>query len=61
MRGGVLDDDGALWEGSASRIALPTRADVEAFLSEEPFYADGLYERALVERYKFGGRAGQIV
>ena len=61
VRGAVLDDDGALWEGSANLIALPSRADVEAFLSEEPFYVDGLYERVLIERYKFGGRPGQIV
>ncbi len=60
-RGGVLNDDGTLWEGSANLIALPSRTDVEEFLSEEPFYRNGLYERVLVERYKFGGRPGQIV
>jgi uncharacterized protein YciI len=60
-RGGVLDDAGALWQGSANLIALPSRAHVEAFLAEEPFYANGLYDEVLVERYKFGGRPGQIV
>jgi len=60
-RGGVLNDDGTLWEGSANLIALPSRADVDAFLSDEPFFKNGLYERVLVERYKFGGRPGQIV
>jgi uncharacterized protein YciI len=59
-RGGVLSDDGTLWEGSANLIALPGRTDVEAFLADEPFYTDGLYDRVLVERYKFGGRPGQI-
>jgi len=60
-RGGVLDDAGALWEGSANLIAVPSRADVDAFLSEEPFYVNGLYDHVLVERYKLGGRPGQIV
>lgn len=57
----VFDDSGALWEGSANLIALPSRAHVDAFLSEEPFYTNGLYYHVLVERYKFGGRPGQIV
>ena len=60
-RGGVLDDAGVLWEGSANLIALPSRAHVDSFLSEEPFFVNGLYDRVLVERYKLGGRPGQIV
>ena len=51
-RGGVLNDAGTLWEGSANLIALPSRGDVEAFLAEEPFYTNGLYDHVLVERYK---------
>ena len=61
IRVAILSDDGARWEGSGNLIALPTRADVEAFLAEEPFYSSGLYDHVLVERYKFGGRPGQIV
>lgn len=61
VRGGVQSDDGTEWQGSANLIALPSRADVDAFLADEPFYCDGLYERVLVERYKFGGRPGQVV
>lgn len=61
VRGGVRDDDGERWLGSANLIALPSRADVEAFLADEPFYRNGLYDEVLVERYKFGGRPGQIV
>ncbi len=61
VRGAVLSDDGALWDGSANLIALPSRSDVGKFLATEPFYADGLYGDVLVERYKFGGRPGQIV
>lgn len=60
-RGPVLDDDGEEWRGSANLICLPSREDVEAFLAAEPYYANGLYERVLVERYRFGGRPGQIV
>lgn len=60
-RGGVLSDDGELWEGSANLLALPSRADMDAFMADEPFYKNGLYERVVIERYKFGGRPGQIV
>lgn len=60
-RGGVLSDDGTLWEGSANLLALPTRTHMDAFLADEPFYKNGLYEQVLVERYKFGGRPGQVV
>jgi uncharacterized protein YciI len=61
VRGAILNDTGDLWEGSGNLIALPSRADVDAFLSKEPFYTNGLYDSVLVERYKFGGRPGQIV
>ena len=61
VRGGLRNQTGELWEGSANLIALPLRTDVEVFLSKEPFYTNGLYNEVLVERYKFGGRPGQIV
>ena len=61
VRGGIWDDDRTEWQGSANLISLPSRADVEAFLAEEPFYKNGLYERVLIERYGFGGRPGQVV
>lgn len=61
VRGAVLSDDGELWNGSANLIALPSRADVDEFLSTEPFYVNRLFDEVLVERYKFGGRPGQIV
>ena len=60
-RGAVLDDTGEKWIGSANLIALPDRAAVDAFMADEPFYKDGLYDHVLIERYKFGGRAGQVV
>ena len=60
-RGGVMSDDGEEWQGSANLIVLPSRDAVMAFLADEPFYVNGLYESVLVERYKFGGRPGQLV
>lgn len=60
VRGGVLADDGITWIGSANLIALPDRATVEAFVAEEPFNKNGLFERVLIERYNFGGRPGQL-
>ena len=60
-RGPVLDDEGETWRGSANLICLPTRLDVDVFMTQEPYNKDGLYERVLVERYRFGGRPGQVV
>ena len=60
-RGPVLDDDGKEWQGSANLICMPSRGEVEAFLAEWPYCRNDLYERVLVERYRFGGRPGQIV
>jgi hypothetical protein len=60
-RGPLLDDEGLTWRGSANLICLPTRQDVDAFMADEPYCKNGLYERVLVERYRFGGRPGQIV
>ncbi|NKB20850.1 MAG: hypothetical protein GKS01_10160 [Alphaproteobacteria bacterium] len=60
-RGAVLDDAGEKWVGSANLIALPDRAAVDGFMVDEPFYKDGLYDHVLIERYKFGGRVGQVV
>ena len=59
-RGAVLDDEGEKWVGSANLIALPSRAQVDTFMADEPFYTDGLYDHVLIERFKFGGRANQI-
>ncbi len=60
VRGGVLADDGATWTGSANLISLPDRAAIEAFVAEEPFNKNGLFERIAIERYNFGGRPGQL-
>ena len=60
-RGPVFSDDGVEWQGSANLISLPSRQAVEDLLAEEPFYSNDLYDRVIVERYKFGGRPGQVV
>ena len=60
-RGPVLSDDGEEWQGSANLICLPSRQAVEEFLADEPYYVNDLYERVVTERYKFGGRPGQMV
>ena len=59
VRGGVMGDDGEEWQGSANLICLPSRDDMMAFVENEPFYKNGLYESVRIERYGFGGRPGQ--
>lgn len=61
VRGGVLAEDGTTWMGSANLIALPDRQAVEAFVADEPFCKNGLFDRIVIERYKFGGRPGQVI
>lgn len=61
VRGPILDDDGKEWQGSANLICMPSRQDVEAFMADWPYCKNGLYERVLIERFRFGGRPGQIV
>ena len=60
-RGPILSDDGKEWQGSANLISLPTRDAVSDFLRDEPYYVNGLYDRIIIEKYKFGGRPGQVV
>ena len=60
-RGPILSDEGEEWQGSANLISLPDRETVEEFLAIEPYYANDLYERVIIERYKFGGRPDQVV
>lgn len=60
-RGPILDDAGKDWQGSANLVCMPSRAELEAFLADWPYCRNGLYERVLIERYRFGGRPGQVV
>ena len=60
-RGPIFSDDGGEWQGSANLISLPSRQAVNDFLAIEPYYSNDLYERVTIERYRFGGRPGQVV
>ena len=60
VRGAVWDEDKVEWQGSANLICLESRAAVESFLENEPYYQNGLYESVEIERYRFGGRPGQV-
>ena len=61
QRGPVLDDDGKEWQGSANLICMPSRDELAAFMAEWPYCRNDLYESVLIERYRFGGRPGQVV
>lgn len=58
VRGSILDDRGETWKGDAALIALPTRADIDALVAGSPFFRNGLYDRVVVQRHKFGGGSG---
>jgi uncharacterized protein YciI len=60
-RGPILDDAGEHWQGSANLIAMPSRAELAAFMADWPYCRAGLYESVEIERYRFGGRPGQVV
>ena len=60
-RGPIFNDDGKEWQGSANLISLPSRQAVNDFLAIEPYYSNDLYDRVMIERYRFGGRPGQVV
>ena len=60
-RGPIFSDDGKEWQGSANLISLPSRQAVNDFLAIEPYYSNDLYDRVMIERYRFGGRPGQVV
>ncbi len=56
VSGPLLSDDGSHWIGSALTIELPSRAQVEAMLAEDPYAQAGLYERLEIHPWRFGGR-----
>ena len=55
--GSLLTDDGSRWVGTALTVELPSRAEVDAMLANDPFGAAGLYEQLDVHPWRFGGRA----
>ncbi len=60
-RGPIVDDDDKDWHGSANLVCMPSRAELEEFLAEWQYCQNVLYERITIERYRFGGRPGQVV
>ena len=60
VRGSIFDDAGEVWQGTAALIALPDRNAIDAFLESEPFHRHWLFEDYLIQRFKFGGRPGQV-
>jgi uncharacterized protein YciI len=54
LRGGILADD-ETWRGLALIVALPDRKAADAFAAEEPYCANGLFERVLIERCSLAG------
>lgn len=56
VRGGLWDDRGEDWLGSALLICLEDRGAAEAFVAGEPYSRAGLYDSQIIESYVFGGR-----
>lgn len=59
VRGSIRNDEGD-WLGSINLIRLQDRKAADLFAAEEPFCKAALFERVLIERFKPGGREGQI-
>ncbi len=53
-RGPLLDDSGDKTIGSLILLDVADKAEAEAFWAGEPFNRDGVYERATMERWRFG-------
>lgn len=50
--GPMLSDDGAAMVGSMLVFNFETRAEVEAYLAEDPYTKAGLFESVTIRRYK---------
>ena len=53
-RGPLLDDDGKQMIGSLIMLDVANKAEADAFWADLPFNRGGVYERATVERWRFG-------
>ncbi len=53
-RGPLLDDTGTQMIGSLIMIDVANKAEADAFWAGLPFNPGGVYERATVERWRFG-------
>ncbi len=53
-RGALLDDAGNNPIGSLLMLDVANKAEAETFLTNEPFNKAGVFERATIERWRFG-------
>ncbi len=53
-RGPLLDDEGKHMIGSLIMVDVADKAEADAFWAELPFNRGGVYERATMERWRFG-------
>ena len=53
-RGPLLDDEGKHMIGSLIMIDVANKTEADAFLAGLPFNCGGVYERATMERWRFG-------
>jgi len=54
-RGALRTDDGA-WDGSVFFLEVPSKADAEAFLENEPYNKAGLFDSPKIHHWTMGGR-----
>ncbi len=57
-RGPMFDDDGTTMIGSLMIVELPDAAACEAFWADEPLNTGGVFERATIERWRYGKAIG---
>lgn len=53
---GDLLTEGGDWDGCVFFVEVPSKAKADAFLSEEPYQAAGLFDSPQVHRWTMGGR-----
>ena len=56
VRGPLLSDDGTEWQGNAMLVEMRDRANVDAFVADEPFSRAGLFDSIQIHDWQFGGR-----
>jgi uncharacterized protein len=57
-RGGLTDQEGKVWLGSAMVYEFPDRNALDEFFKGEPFRTNGLYERVDIYNWRRGAMAG---
>jgi uncharacterized protein YciI len=56
-RGGLTDEEGQIWLGSAMVYEFPDRNALDQFFKDEPFHTNGLYERIDIYNWQRGAMA----